>query len=118
MGEESPSVESFIHSELDSVPHLEALLLLWRNAPNGWSAAQIAAHLYISQGQGAAIGEDLHRRGLIARDAGGAFFYDPSREELNGLVEAVDKTYRRDLIRISGISPPPSRSYVRLTVRL
>jgi hypothetical protein len=103
MGEESPSVESFIHAEMDSVPHLEALLLLWRNAPNAWSAAQIAAHLYISQGQGAAIAEDLHRRGLIARDPSGSFFYDQSRGELNALVEAVDASYRRDLIRISGI---------------
>lgn len=103
MGEESPSVENFIRNEMDSVPHLEALLLLWRNTPQAWSAAEIARHLYVPQGQAAAIGEDLQRRGLIARDAGGSFFYDSSRAELNGLVEAVDQTYRRDLIRISGI---------------
>ncbi len=103
MNEDSPNVESFIRDEIDSVPHLEALLLLWRNTPKAWSAAQIARQLYVPHGQAAAIGEDLHRRGLIARDASGSFFYDESRGELNGLLEAVDKTYRRDLIRISGI---------------
>ncbi len=103
MGEESPSIESFIRAEIDSVPHLEALLLLWRNAPEAWSAAQISRQLYVPHGQAAAIGEDLHRRGLIARDASGSFFYDQSRGELNAFLEALEETYRRDLIRISGI---------------
>ncbi len=103
MQEDSPNVERFIRDEIDSVPHLEALLLLWRNAPNSWSASQLADHLYIHDGQGNAIADDLHRRGLIARDANGSFFYDANRPELNELVEAVDETYRRELIRISGI---------------
>ena len=103
MAEDTPNVERFIRDEIDSVPHLEALLLLWRNAPNSWSASQLATHLYIHDGQGSMIAEDLHRRGLIARDSSGAFFYDTSRADLNELVQAVDETYRRELIRISGI---------------
>ena len=101
----SDRVDNFIVDEIDSVPHLEALLLLWRSAPQHFSAAQIAGQLYITQGQGAAIAEDLQRRGLIARDHGGAagFFYDMHSEERNRLIEAVDATYRRELIRISGI---------------
>jgi hypothetical protein len=102
---DSDKVDGFIVAEIDSVPHLEALLLLWRYAPRQFSAAQIATQLYIHPGQGASIAEDLHRRGLIARDHGGAagFFYDMHSEERNQLLEAVDATYRRELIRISGI---------------
>lgn len=98
-------VDRFIVDEIDSVPHLEALLLLWRSAPQQFSAAQIAEKLYIHGGQAAGIAEDLHRRGLIARDHNGAagFFYDMQNESRNGLMEAVDATYRRELIRISGI---------------
>lgn len=103
MHEDSPSVERFIRDEIDSVPHLEALLLLWRHAPNRWSGAELANHLYIHEGDGQAIAEDLQRRGLIARDASGPFFYDASREELNCMMGAVEVTYRRELIRISGI---------------
>jgi hypothetical protein len=101
----SEKVDRFIVDEIDSVPHLEALLLLWRSAPQHFSAAQIAEQLYIAHGQGAAIAEDLDRRGLIARDHGSAagFFYDMHSEERNRLIEAVDITYRRELIRISGI---------------
>ena len=89
----------------NSVPHLEALLLLWRSAPQPFTAAQIAKQLYIPMNQGTAIAEDLQRRGLIAREHGGAggFFYDMHAEEQNRLMEAVDTIYRRELIRISGI---------------
>ncbi len=98
-------VDQFILDEIDSVPHLEALLLLWRSAPQHFSSAQIAKQLYIHASQGASIAEDLHRRGLIARDHGGAagFFYDMHSEERNRLLKAVDASYRRELIRISGI---------------
>jgi hypothetical protein len=102
---DSARVDQFIIDEIDSVPHLEAVLLLWRSAPQHFSAAQIAAQLYITHGQGAAIAEELHRRGLIARDHGSVagFFYDMHSEERNRLIDAVDTTYRHELIRISGI---------------
>lgn len=102
---DSAKVDRFIVDEIDSVPHLEALLLLWRSAPQPFSAAQIAEKLYISVGQGTGIAEDLHRRGLIGREHNSAptFFYDPQNENRNRLMEAVDTTYRRELIRISGI---------------
>jgi DNA-binding MarR family transcriptional regulator len=102
---DSAKVDQFIMDEIDSVPHLEALLLLWRSAPQHFSAAQIAEQLYITHGHGAAIAEDLHRRGLIAREHGSAagFCYDMHAEERNRLMQAVDITYRRELIRISGI---------------
>ena len=98
-------VDQFILDEIDSVPHLEALLLLWRSAPQPFSAAQIAQKLYIHSGQGTAIAADLHRRGLIARDHGQAstYFYDTQNESRNRLLRAVDASYRRELIRISGI---------------
>lgn len=102
---DSAKVDRFIVDEIDSVPHLEALLLLWRTAPHPLTAAQIAKQLYVSQSQGAAIAEDLHRRGLIGSEHNSAatFFYDTQNESRNQLMQAVDTTYRRELIRISGI---------------
>jgi DNA-binding MarR family transcriptional regulator len=103
MPEEHPNVDRFILDEIDSVPHLEALLLLWRNAPKQCSTALIAEQLYITPAQGTAITEDLHRRGLIERAPGTEFFYDTSDEQRNQLLAAVEESYRRELIRISGI---------------
>lgn len=102
---DTAAVDQFIIDEIDSVPHLEALLLLWRSAPRHFSASEIARQLYIHPNQGAAIAEELYRRGLIGREAGhsSTFFYDKENGSRNGLLEAVDATYRRELIRISGI---------------
>jgi hypothetical protein len=103
MPDEQLNVDLFILDEIDSVPHLEALLLLWRSAPQPLSAAEIAGKLYISPPQGAVIAEDLCHRGLIVCTSGSEFRYDTSDQERNRLLSAVDATYRRELIRISGI---------------
>jgi hypothetical protein len=103
MPDEQPNVDRFILDEIDSVPHLEALLLLRRSAPQHLSAAEIAEQLYVSPAQGSAIVEDLCRRGLIVCTSGSEFHYDASDHERNRLLAAVDATYRRELIRISGI---------------
>jgi len=102
---EPGSVEQFIVDEIDSVPHLEALLLLWRDAPRQCSVRQLADQLYVTLGRASAIAEDLHRRGLIEREPrhDGAYFYDKRSEERNDLIAEVEVTYRRELIRISGI---------------
>ena len=102
---EGQAVDAFIFGEIDSVPHLEALLLVWRSAPRRLQASLLAEQLYIATHQAATIAEELHRRGLIAREGGAtpAFFYDGQDEQRNQLMEAVDSTYRHELIRISGI---------------
>lgn len=97
-------VDRFILEEIESVPHLEALLLLWRSAPQAATAERIGRELYISTGQAGGILEDLQRRGLISRTAGApGFFFDAGMEGRKRLIEAVDATYRRELIRISGM---------------
>lgn len=106
MREQSQDVERFVVDEIDSVPHLEALLLLWRSAGHRCTVTQIAKQLYVSTGQAAGILEDLQRRGLVSREGhhhDAVYFYDPQPEERNALIRAVDETYRRELIRISGI---------------
>ena len=96
-------VDRFILEEIESVPHLEALLWLWRTAPKAASAEQIVKDLYISLPQAYGLLDNLHRRGLITRRPGGLYFYDTVSEDRNRMIEAVDATYRRELIRISGI---------------
>jgi hypothetical protein len=98
-------VDRFVIEKIDSVPHLEALLLLWRSAPAASSAEQIARDLYIPAGQASGILDDLQRHGLISRSAGPGqdFFYDPALTARNRLLQAVDITYRSELIRISGM---------------
>lgn len=105
MGMDRPDVEQFLVDEIDSVPHLEALLLLWRSAPRQCTSRQLADQLYVPHARASSIAEDLHRRGLVAREPrhDGGFFYDTRSEERNRLMEAVNEMHRRELIRVSGI---------------
>lgn len=102
----SRDVDQFILEEIESVPHLEALLLLWRNAPQPAGPDQIAHDLYIPLNHASGILDDLQRRGLISRAVAGGqqlFFYETGSEAQNRLIQAVDATYRRELIRVSSM---------------
>ncbi|MGC2422410.1 MAG: hypothetical protein WA405_12275 [Candidatus Acidiferrales bacterium] len=96
-------VFAFITEKIDSVPHLEALLLLWNDRPKQWAAADLAARLYMDEEAARRLLEDLHRQGLIAAapDSAGLFYYRSESEASNALIRAVDQTYRRQIVRVS-----------------
>jgi hypothetical protein len=104
MNDEIPGsnvIDEFILREMDSVPHLEALLLLWNSRPKEWSAEEMAAALYVQAGEAQGILEGLARRRLAERGEGDLFGYWGGAGQIDGLIEALDATYRRDLVRIS-----------------
>jgi hypothetical protein len=87
-------IDEFILREMDSVPHLEALLLLWNSRPKVWSAEEMAGALYVQAGEAREILQGLTRRRLAERGAGDVFGYWGNAGEKDAL-------YRRDLVRIS-----------------
>ena len=44
-------VYEFIYHNIDSVPHLEALVLLWNSRPVWWTCEELASRLYIPSDQ-------------------------------------------------------------------
>lgn len=105
-------VDQFICDHIDTVPHLEALLLLWNSRPQAWSPDETAKALFVTPGAANAILQDLVRRGLIVRHIScpETYRYEPqlSRDQL---VSEVDATYRRELVRLSRmIHSKPSAS--------
>jgi hypothetical protein len=94
-------VDEFVLREMDSVPHLEALLLLWTNRPKRWSAEEMASALYVQESEARRILQGLARRNLAERGAGDGYGYWGSAGERDGVVEALDGMYRKDLVRIS-----------------
>ncbi len=102
MTTESPQrrdIDEFILTEIDSVPHLEALLLLWNSRPRQWSLDEIAHALYIPPDGAKGILQDLKQRNLIASESD-KYFADPAHAQRDLLAE-VDRAYRRELVRIS-----------------
>ena len=112
-------VDRFILEEIDSVPHLEALLLLWRNKEKTWRVEEMAHSLYVKAEQAENILQDLARRSLVAVQPEGerVFVYDSSSENRNALLRQVEETYRRELIRITRMihskAAPSVREFAR-----
>ena len=96
-------LDQFILQEIDSVPHLEALLLFWRQRPRPWSARDMAKALYVSEEFGDQILRDLANRSLISTlpDQAGLYRLSVSSPENEKMLETLDRTYRRELIRIT-----------------
>lgn len=93
-------VDRFLLERIETVPHLEALLLLWHSRPKAWSASAIADALYVPEDSARAILDDLVRQNLIMAGSAGDFFYE-SEAGRDRLVAAVDLAYRHELIRIT-----------------
>ncbi len=102
-------VDRFIMDEVESVPHLEALLLFWNSRPQQWSLEKLAKALYTSAESARAILVLLERGGFVSVVEKDGFQYRPS--ERDALIGEVDRTYRREVVRISTmIHAKPSAS--------
>ena len=108
-------VDLFIIQHIDSVPHLEALLLLFNSRPQRWSADEMAKSLYVRNEAALKILENLQQRNLIAARPEGldVFFYSPDDPAGNVLLEAVDAIYRKEVVRISSLIHSKGSASVR-----
>jgi hypothetical protein len=105
----------FILQEIDSVPELEALLLIWQNRPRLWTPADLAKRLYIVPEQAQFLLAQLNRKGLIAvipaeTQSYGYETKSPEQDQLMAYTEAV---YQREVVRISTLIHSKPSSAVR-----
>lgn len=105
-------VYQFIFEQIETVPHLEALLLIWNSRPQPWTVENLTQRLYVPNDAVRSLLQNLARRGLIAVVHGPpeGYRYESASPEQDQLMTAVDATYRHDLVRISTMihSKPPS----------
>ena len=65
-------VYTFVLDQIETVPHLEALLLLWNSRPQPWTVENLSKRLYVSTEIVDVLLDDLVRRGLIVVRSGHA----------------------------------------------
>jgi hypothetical protein len=112
-------VDRFILTEIDSVPHLEALLLLFNSRPKMWSIDEMGQALYVRNEVASKILESLVQRNLIAASPKPpeTFFYSQDEENRNQLLQDVDAVYRKEVVRISSMihskAPAGLRDFAR-----
>jgi|SRR5689334_13329372 DNA-binding IscR family transcriptional regulator len=110
-GDIPEEVLNFLERRVDSVPHLEALLLLWLNPSTHWTAADISARVYVGPDQASNILADLARHGLITplAEVSGRYTYNATWDE-SSLMQRVAATYRKSLVQVSKVLHAKSAS--------
>jgi hypothetical protein len=103
IGDPEDDVLSFIFENIDTVPHLEALLLIWQSGTETWSAERLAARIYVSAHQAKGILEDLCRRGFISQDPAesGSYKFASDWDVERQFMPRLAKTYSRNLIGVT-----------------
>ena len=92
-------VRAFVTARVDSVPHLEALLLIWDTAPRAWSAGEIARRVYLPEDRSERLLQDLvANRWVKAADGGYAFDAESPDAPM---VAHLAEHYRSNLILIA-----------------
>jgi DNA-binding IscR family transcriptional regulator len=111
------AVDEFLLENIDSIPHLEALLLLWRRAPQVSSAEEMARALYVSNDFADRILRDLAHKELVITSSESAGYSYNSSGKHHALIPAVDAIYRKELIRVSQMihskAPSAMREFAR-----
>ena len=108
-------VYTFVLDQIETVPHLEALLLLWNSRPQPWTVENLSKRLYVSKEIVDALLDDLVRRGLIECVQGppDGYRYESSSIAQDQLLSTLDLTYRRETVRISTMIHSKPSSSVR-----
>lgn len=98
-----PAVERFLLDSIDTVPHLEALLLIFQSPAIVWAVEDLAARIYVSDKQAAAIADDLTRRGWIApvEQSPATFQFVARSPEKTQLLDQVAQAYRTQLVQVT-----------------
>lgn len=108
-------VDHLILDEIDSVPHIEALLILWNNRPRTCAVEELAGLLFLPQDRTRQILEDLQQRALIVSGETGSSYN--SAYPRDHLMADVDRIWRRELVRVSNMihskASPAVREFAR-----
>lgn len=92
----------FIAERIDTVPEIEALLLLWEQRPAAFTAQQLASTLFVSAGVAGAVIKALEQRRLVMQTADRLQYTYDSRWDPDGeFMTRVAATYKGHLIRVT-----------------
>lgn len=98
----SDEVLRFLVDSMDTVPELEALMLLRASAPRAWTAEALAARVYVAPEEAQRIGANLERKGLVGAAPGGGWAFD-RQGALANTVEQVALAYREQLVKVARV---------------
>lgn len=90
----------FLDERIESVPHLEALLILWESG-SVWDSSGMASRIYLSVSATNGVLQDLRRAGLAVMRDEGQYSYDGIWDERSVMMARVAQTYRQNVTRVT-----------------
>ena len=96
-------VLQFLAERIDSVPQLEALLLLWEDPQRLWSEEELAGRIYVSRQVAATILQALQRQQLVIAEPASTvrYRYNPQWDDSGEVMPEVAAAYRRHLVPLA-----------------
>jgi DNA-binding MarR family transcriptional regulator len=91
----------FIERHIDTVPHLETLLLLWEHPAQFWTQAEVSRRIYVDLDTAGRILDQLARQHLIVRNEGEVAEFKYVSESNSEVIAEVAATYRRRVVQIA-----------------
>jgi len=112
------AVLQFISQRIDTVPELEALLIMSTEDRRAWTVDDIASRTYVTTASADAVLQSLQRRRLISADEqGNQFYFSPASDEERQIVLQTAIAYRAHLIPIATFihkkAAPPVQEFAR-----
>lgn len=93
-------VRQFLHQNIESVEHLEVLLLLWRTAERGWTSDEVATAIYSHPSSVVRRLAMLLGQGLLREREAGCYQYAPRTPELHHTVTRLEHVYRERRVAV------------------
>jgi len=107
-------VMQFVTERIDSVPQLEALLLMWENPERLWTEDELAARIYVPKQVAAVILQSLQRQQLITAEVAPVRYrYNAQWDPPGEVLPEVAASYRRHLVPITTFIHSRASSAVR-----
>jgi predicted transcriptional regulator len=113
-----PHVLTFVAEHIDTVPQLEALLLLREDEQRSWTVEELAARIYVPADAAREILRALEqRRFIVGEEKPPRYRYSPDRSELREQVSLVAVEYQRHLVPIATVIHSKASASVRAFAR-
>lgn len=108
-------VKRFILTSVESIPHLEALLLLRGNPAVEWDAGGITRRLYITDKVAQELLAKLREAGFIAASSDDIplYRYSPASTAMERLVDRLADVYKANLVAVTTLIHDKSGQQVR-----
>lgn len=98
-------IKQFILMGIDSVAHLEALLLLRTGANDKWEVPVVAQRLYITEQETSQVLKRLCEQGLVMINGKEPllFQYRPKSAELARMIDRMAEVYKKQLVPVTNL---------------